>query len=330
MDLLARYLQALKFWLPSAQQDDIVAELREDICSEIDEHEKELGRKLTDVELEALLKQRGRPLLVAQKYLPQRSLIGPILFPIYWFVLRIVWLCYLIPWGVTWICLVLFSQQYRAHHLGAAAVGDASSLVTHAFIATAVVTMVFAAIEHAKHKTWLTDDWSPSKLPPVRDTHRISRASMVMDLVVGFIFGVWWLEILQTLTIINSDSLKIMLNPAWHRWFWVFFALWIGNMALSGVNLWRPYWTRTRRAAKASLNFAIAIVLAFIVRIQPALIVTMPSTRAAKALEGSLDLTLLISFAIAAIIAVVIGCVELWRIYSGQDRQRPLQHRVAA
>ena len=37
MDLLEKYLQAVKFWLPGAQQHDIIAELREDICSEVEE-----------------------------------------------------------------------------------------------------------------------------------------------------------------------------------------------------------------------------------------------------------------------------------------------------
>ncbi len=100
MDLLNRYLQAVKFWLPRAQQEDIIAELREDIRSEIEERENQLGRSLNDFELEALLKQRGRPLLVAEKYLPQRALIGPALFPAYWFVLKLVMLCYLFPWAL--------------------------------------------------------------------------------------------------------------------------------------------------------------------------------------------------------------------------------------
>lgn len=93
MDLLNRYLQAVKFWLPGSQQDDIAAELSEDIRSQIEEREAALGRKLNDDDLEQILKQRGRPLLVAEKYLPQKSLIGRVLFPAYRFVLKLVLLC---------------------------------------------------------------------------------------------------------------------------------------------------------------------------------------------------------------------------------------------
>src|ERR1700738_488819 len=105
MQLLERYLQAVKFWLPKEQKEDIVAELSEDIHSQIDEKEAELGRKLNEGELESLLNKRGRPILVANRYLPQQHWIAPVLFPIYLLVLKIVMLCYVVPWTVTWIAL---------------------------------------------------------------------------------------------------------------------------------------------------------------------------------------------------------------------------------
>jgi len=81
MELLDRYLHAVKFWLPKAQSQDILAELSEDIHSQIEEKETELGRKLNDSEVEAILKRLGRPVLVANRYAPQQYLIGPVLFP---------------------------------------------------------------------------------------------------------------------------------------------------------------------------------------------------------------------------------------------------------
>src|SRR4249919_1210750 len=95
-ELVDRYLQAVGFWLPKAQQQDILAELSEDLHSQIEEKETELGRSLNESEMDAILKQRGRPLLVANRYLPQRSLIGPVLFPIYLFVVKLVALFYLL------------------------------------------------------------------------------------------------------------------------------------------------------------------------------------------------------------------------------------------
>ena len=79
MDLVDRYLQAVKFWLPRQQKQDIIAELSEDLRSQIEDRERELGRKLNYSELAGLLKQRGRPVVVANRFLPQESLIGPVL-----------------------------------------------------------------------------------------------------------------------------------------------------------------------------------------------------------------------------------------------------------
>ena len=38
MELLDRYLQAVKFWLPKSQRDDIIAELSEDIRCQFEEN----------------------------------------------------------------------------------------------------------------------------------------------------------------------------------------------------------------------------------------------------------------------------------------------------
>src|SRR5947209_15980425 len=116
MDLLDRYLQAVKFWLPKDQKNDIIAELSEDLRSEIEEKESASGRKLNDNELSDLLKQRGRPVFVASRYLPQEQLIGPALFPIYRLVLKIVMACYLAPSVLVWITLMISSSGFRAQH----------------------------------------------------------------------------------------------------------------------------------------------------------------------------------------------------------------------
>lgn len=43
MQLIERYIQAVKFWLPKAQQDDIAAELHANLLSQAEDREAELG-----------------------------------------------------------------------------------------------------------------------------------------------------------------------------------------------------------------------------------------------------------------------------------------------
>jgi hypothetical protein len=90
MDLVDRYLKAVENALPAAQRQDILRELSEDIQSEMEDKQNELGRALTEEEQQALLKQRGNPLLPAARYRQDhrslaigRQLIGPVLFPFY-------------------------------------------------------------------------------------------------------------------------------------------------------------------------------------------------------------------------------------------------------
>ncbi|WCM27226.1 hypothetical protein NDN01_25120 [Sphingomonas sp. QA11] len=84
MDMLDIYLDAVAAQLPRDTADDIIAELRDTLLSQIEEREEALGRPLTDDEREAVLRAMGHPLVVAARYRkgPQ-MLIGPELFP-YW------------------------------------------------------------------------------------------------------------------------------------------------------------------------------------------------------------------------------------------------------
>jgi hypothetical protein len=70
VEALDRYLEAVRGYLPRAQRADIVAELAEDLRSEIEERQAAAGRALSEGEVMALLKQRGHPMAVAERFLP--------------------------------------------------------------------------------------------------------------------------------------------------------------------------------------------------------------------------------------------------------------------
>lgn len=106
MDLVDRYLQAVSFWLPKRERNDIITELSEDIHSEIDERARVLGHPLAEEEVATLLKKHGSPVSVATRYLPQQVLIGPALFPVYKFVLKVVALNFLVPTAAITIALI--------------------------------------------------------------------------------------------------------------------------------------------------------------------------------------------------------------------------------
>ena len=90
MNLLNRYLQEVSRYLPKARRDNITAELRANILSEMEDKEQELGRGLTENELVEMLQHHGNPMIVAGRYREHNlglafgvQLIGPELFPFY-------------------------------------------------------------------------------------------------------------------------------------------------------------------------------------------------------------------------------------------------------
>src|SRR5437763_5483254 len=90
MELLDRYLYEIRRSLPEAQRDDVIAEISDTIQSHFEDRERQVGRPLTDAEAAAILKAFGHPKIVASRYQPAQYLIGPEIYPFFWYTLKIV------------------------------------------------------------------------------------------------------------------------------------------------------------------------------------------------------------------------------------------------
>jgi hypothetical protein len=326
MELLERYLQAVKFWLPKEQKHDIIAELSEDLRSQIEERETELGRKLNEAEIEVILKERGRPLLVANRYQPQQHLIGPVLFPIYRFVLKIVAFCYLLPWVIVWLCLLAFSPTYRASHgnWAMSALAGWSSLWVVTLLALGAVTLVFAALERAQAKSHFLEKWNPRKLPPVRDPNLIQRSTSIAELVGNFAV-ISWISYLSSRTIVIRPDIRITLSPAWTYFFWGFLLLAVFNLGLAGVNLMRPYWTGLRASLRLVSDGLGCVLFCWLLKanILAEIAVHGVSPERALQIRDAANLAMARSFVMAVIFCVVMAAVNVHRIVrvTGKDRR---------
>jgi hypothetical protein len=186
MDLLERYLQAVGQHLAAGTREDVLAELRVNLLAEMDARAEETGKPLTGSEIAAILKAHGRPMVVAARYLPQRYLIGPAVFPFYLLTLRKAAPFVVLLYFLARVGTLLFSPSP-----GAFAANIASSfaqLVPVLLIFWGAMTLTFAALEffhrqHGEGASW--NKWDPAKLPPL--THpkkQKSMASRIADLVV--------------------------------------------------------------------------------------------------------------------------------------------------
>jgi hypothetical protein len=245
MELLDRYLQAVKFFLPKEQQADIVAELSEDLRSQIEDEQEALGRKLTEAELEGLLKRRGHPMWVAEPYYPPRHLIGSLLLPTYLTVLRW-WLMGLAAVFVG--CYVVFGVFLREAPVEPALREPFFWLwqfCLYALAAVGLFTVIFALFERAQARARATGFWDPARpheLParPVdAETRRRQRmrASAVGEAVGCLIFLLWWVG---AFAIPLPPELPFVLTPVWQSLYWPIFALYVVWIALAGVLVVRP------------------------------------------------------------------------------------------
>ncbi|MGC2695773.1 MAG: hypothetical protein WA738_08275 [Candidatus Angelobacter sp.] len=264
MELIERYLQAVRFWLPKAQQQDITAELRDDIQSRIEDKESALGRRVNEDEIVAILQQSGHPMRTAARYQPQESLIGPALFPLYKFVVKIIALGYLAPWALVWFAMMLFMPSYRAQHLGVAMLGTWASFWSIAFTLFGIITLVFVVLERFQSRLGYLQKWDPRKLPRVAQRKdRVSRVESVFGLVFSIIFVVWWLGLPRYgHWMFAPVTGNVVLNPALRVYFLPALVPTLVLMVQQCINLFRPQWTWLRAAAMlAADGISLAIVL---------------------------------------------------------------------
>jgi len=250
MDLVNRYLQAVQFWLPDHLKRDIIAELSEDLHAQIEEREAALGRPLNTPEIEDLLKQRGAPIIVANSFLPQRYLIGPLLFPVYLLVLKIALIGYMIPWVLTFVGFVVFDSAYHNGWVAQSWLQNAhslwGSLWNSAFITIGIVTAIFAILERVQPKTHFLETFEPKSLPAVRKTAVIPRIGTSIELAVDVVLAVWIAYSLTSPVVYDSPNLRITLAPHWYLFFLAWLAVVLVSGAISATNLIYPYWTRRK------------------------------------------------------------------------------------
>jgi hypothetical protein len=265
MELLDHYLQQVKRHLPWLRQDDIIAELRANLEAQREDKEAELGRKLTDAETEAWLKEMGSPLQVAARYQPHQYLIGPALFPIYWFVLKL---------ALTW-CFVIYALvstvEIAANSRGAEAIVEAALRLSWVlFVNAAIVTLVFAVIEltggrlpeKCAELAGMGKEWPEAMETPFEASpddriddgkKRRSFAQAVARVIFGCLFLIWLLLVPHYPVVLWGPgvfwwgSLPYKLAPVWWTFYWCAMALNVFELTWHMMNLFTGHWQGPRR-----------------------------------------------------------------------------------
>ncbi|MCD6356869.1 MAG: hypothetical protein J7L66_06235 [Anaerolineaceae bacterium] len=143
-ELLERYLLAVKKELIGQERIDITAEIKSYLFDLLEERFPKT-EEITKSELEIVLKEMGAPRKVAGQYLPQRFLIGPRLFPVYFLVLKIV---VAVVIGALTLSTVITNVISQPANIWMTILEYLGAIWTGALSTVGSVTLVFAIIEH--------------------------------------------------------------------------------------------------------------------------------------------------------------------------------------
>ncbi len=261
MHLLNKYVNAVGKHLPGRLRDDIRNELLANLRARIEDRQEELGRELTEDEVAAILKQHGHPLAVAARYAPQQYLIGPILFPIYRYVLARV-----LPLAALVYAIASAAAIAASHSANIA--GALLGLPGVLFTTAAWVTLAFAACEYGTTRYDLRfakgAEWDPHKLPEVQ-TGDESRFGRICGFA-GSVLVTCWIVLIPHFPVLllgpgakYLDSSALRLAPIWHAAYWPIVLFCVARTAVEFVNAFVPSLRQYRAWAETALH-AISIV----------------------------------------------------------------------
>lgn len=311
MDLIERYLAAIRRNLPADKAADVTAELREDILSRIEAREDALGRPLEKGELSTLIKESGHPLVVASRYKQRQTLIGPETYPFFIFTLRLVLLI---------VAMIIVISAFAAVAFGGADPLEAAAravgqLAMYGLVNGGAVTLAFALLDRNGFAAQHIRSWKPNTLPDIGDK-RPGKWEGPVEVALTIAFLLWWTGLVSLPFPPGGNDFRIEAAPVWQQLYWPILFLAMARLVHNVIQWLRPRWKTVRTILGAATAIGALAMLPVLyaagewARVVP---MGMPAD-AATALQDSLNLALRI--AIIAVGAIwLLGCLgELWRL----------------
>jgi hypothetical protein len=330
MDLLERYLQAVGEHLPAKGRADTLAELRANLEAEIEGREEELNRPLTEAEVAQVLEAHGMPVLVAARYGPQHFLIGPQLFPFYWYTLKRSFPLVVVAYAFIQLVAAI-TQSGSGLDLGQRISAAVAHFPGVALTFWGVMTLGFAAFEYAQGRCipkMTLPKWSVRDLPqlePGQKKH--SLASGVADLIVSVLIVVWLLAVPNHPYLIIGPGAKMVsgtpfgLTPEWHIFYWQIVGLLIAMLPLKIVML-LPQMRRVRGWLQLTVNAMGILILVVMVQVRTFFVAGSDiSADTLRSLAG-INTGITLGFKIALAISVIKFLYDLWKEITADQHRR--------
>lgn len=279
MDLIDRYVTAVGKHLPRKNRADIEAEIRSTLMEMLEDRSRESGRAVEEADVKEVLLQYGAPDTVAATYLPQRFLIGPRMFPIFWLIFRIVFAV------LTTLAVIGLGIRLAA---GPANLQDVFLQIGSALLeyfqgiaaALGSIVLVMAVIERFTPEEKIAAEWNdeqtwtPDMLLAEPDPNEVK----ARDLILGIVFNAIALALfnflpqflINTPGLVDSTQRSLFIVPvlseAFYRYLPWINLVWGLEIVLNLVLLRTMRWTTATRVMQLALKgFGIVVAIAMLV-----------------------------------------------------------------
>jgi hypothetical protein len=308
MNLVQRYIQAVKIELPSSQREDIGRELQSTIQEELEALAERNGRTPSEAEVGEYLRRLGHPVQVASRYWPRRSLVSEAAYPLYKQALMVVLSVY-VTVGVLMAFLDFEQTRSWSLMLFPRVLYDLAAAVLFGFFAVTVVFHYFGDQMAAEPFFWR---WNPRRLPDLSGLEAYLPRSQTMWDLLGNVFA---LSVLTVGSLSLNTSHFVLDFGAAGGVLAALRVLVLVDFGLNLLNLVQPYWTRSKLVAHTLVSLAFVFCLVQLLLL-PQLVTSASAPN--PAFLDSMNLSLKVTVGIVMIVVI-------WAVWQNQRRLLPLK-----
>jgi len=273
MDLIDRYVAEVGRHLPVRSRDDIEKELKSTLEEMLEDRSRQSGRPRDEAMEMELLKEYGAPGKVAETYHSTQYLIGPRMYPLFIFVLKIVF-SVLGVMGIVGLGLALSKVGFAGREFAQTLVQTVSGYIGIAITAFGNNVLIFAILDRVLPDTDVVTpgrhaEWDPATLVKEQAPDTVKPAELVGEIIFTFAALVvlnFYPQILGLSFAVDGKwSFVPMFSDVFFRFLPWINMVWLTQVGLDLYLLRHNAWSTITRAVKilveaASLAITIAIL----------------------------------------------------------------------
>ncbi len=292
MNLIDRYIQHVGKHLPEKSREDVKREIRSLLEDSLEDRSRELGRPIDEALTVDMLKEFGRPEKMAASYTPERYLISPRIYPIFWLVVRIVMT---VLFAIMLVKLFIGVTQADANFVQLI-IQTVTGFASGALSALGNIVIIFAVIQYLapdlSKELDKDDDWDPLKMEKIEDDQELSRFEQVFEItfsVIGLAVFNFFPELLGISFLKNGEWIFL---PAFSQTFFSFLpwinALWGAEIVLGLFLLIQGRWQTATRWVSIAIKI-MTVGLAGFMLAGPSLVGLNPQDMVASGIGFTLE-----------------------------------------